>query len=196
MLRVIAAIVATLVTTSALAQAMSGISVGDTLAKTSELGIKPTFKENMGPFLIQKWRLGDGNDLSITAVRTSGQIVYMETNWGGKSSGAFSDVNGMVYGKTTLAEIRKRFGSNGFAYRDRGTGVELEDSIALFNSYELEGHPGLVATFITRLSHRDAKAKKPYEAKLDTIIVGHSSYLDTIWGDDKVFDDDYQKIKW
>lgn len=188
-----------ILTTVVNAQTMSGIRIGDPLSSTSKIGFSPTAKEENGPLVIQKWRFQNKNELSITAFRNTGRIVYMETNWGGDRNGSFSDVPGMIYGKTTISDIRKRFGNNGFTYKDRGSVAVVEDGIIIMNSYQITG-TDLVVTFITKISREDylktdnAKNVGSF-ALLDTIIIGDATYLDTVWGNEKMFDKGYKPVR-
>lgn len=181
------------------AQTMYGIRIGDHLSSTSKIGFAPIAKEEIGPFVIQKWRLPDTNELSVTAFRNTGKIVYMETNWNGDRRGALSDIPEMIYGKTTLSHIQKKFGHNGFAYKEQGGVARVGDGIIMMNSYQVYGTNNVV-TFITKISKE--RASRANESKniaelalLDTIIVGDTGYLDTVWGKAKIFDEKYKPIK-
>lgn len=184
------------------AQSLSGLKIGDNISASARIGLKPVAENQSGPFIMRRWTFPDGNDLSITAHRQSGKIIYAESNWGGRTSGRAADFPGFMYGKTTLSEIRQEFGSNGFAYKEHMF-AETPDGLALFNSYEVEGSPGLVATFVTRLSHKDTekfKRSKNFDlgsaARLDTIILADASYLDAIWGEEKLRDKATPAIHW
>jgi hypothetical protein len=181
------------------AQTMYGIRVGDHLSSTSKIGLAPVVEEETGPFVIRKWRFSDTNELSVTAFRNTGKIIYMETNWNGDRRGALSDIPGMIYGKTTLSDMRKQFGSNGFSYEERGSVVTVRDGIIMINSYQIMG-TNHVITFITKISEKNIsradKAKNVADlAFLDTIIIGDTAYLDTVWGKAKIFDKQYKPIK-
>lgn len=108
-----------------------------------------------------------------------------------------------VYGETTLADIRAHAQNNGFAFKERLIDVR-PDGLALFNAYEVEVAPGLVVTFVTKLSKKDEgrlRTSKPNvdinrAARLDSIILADAGYLDTIWGDGKLKDKAYKPIRW
>jgi hypothetical protein len=68
------------------------------------------------------------------------------------------DFPGMIYGETTLAEIRKRFGSNGMAFRDRAPVVPTDQGLALLNAYEVGP---IVVTFVTMVPKKHIEAVKP-----------------------------------
>ena len=100
------------------AQSLSGLRVGDDLSSTARLGLSPVERNRSGPFTITKWRLPDGNELSVTA-GSNGKIVYIESDWVRSPSGTYSDFPGLYFGRTSLTDIRQKFGSNGFAYGGR-----------------------------------------------------------------------------
>lgn len=186
-----------LLANGALAQSLSGLSLGDPVAKTKELGTRPVATEQMGPFTIQKWAQSDGNELSVTAIRNSGRIVYLESNWGGSQSGSFTDFDSFTYGETTLVDIRKKLGSNGFAYKSRPGAMQIPGGVIMLNSYEIASRPGTVVTFITKVSGRNLRSPDPASvAKLDTIIIGDANYLDGLWGKEKLYDKAYRKVNW
>jgi len=184
------------------AQSLSGASIGGNIeAAAKEIGSKPIARETSGPFEMRKWKLADGNDLSLTAERKTGKIVYAETNWNGGVSGRTSDFPGFTYGKTTLGEIRNQFGSNGFAYQQRMF-LDTPDGIVMFTSWEVEDS-GVIATFVTKMSKKDSQAFKRSKnfdidkaAKLDTIIIANADYLDSIWGEEKHKSPDLKPIRW
>ena len=186
-----------LLTTPAFSQTLSGIAVGDNISAVKKLGLDPVAKNEMGPFVVMRWTLPDRNDLSVTAFRDSGEIVYVESNWGGQQSGAFSDYPGFTYGNTTLTDIRAKFRTNGFAYKERGAVAEVPDGVLFLNSFEVNEKPDLPAPFITKVSRKNLDPKNPAAAaKLDTIIIGSKRYLDVVWGEDKAYDSNYRKIDW
>jgi hypothetical protein len=184
------------------AQTLSGVTVGDELTAVGRMGAKPLPGQVFGYHEVQRWRMPDGNTLSVTDDKT-GRIVYAEEKWGGAIHGKPADFPGFAYGRTTLAEIRKHAQNNGFAFVERLID-ERPDGLALYNAYEVEGKPGLVVTFVTKMSKRDAERLKSKQevvdinrsAKLDGIILGDSRYLDSIWGQAKLKCKNYKPIHW
>jgi hypothetical protein len=93
--------------------------------------------------------------------------------------------------------------NNGFAFKERLIEVR-PDGLALFNAYEVEGAPGLVVTFVTKLSKTDEARLRTGKANVDlnraarlvSIILADAGYLDTIWGDAKLQDKRYKPIRW
>lgn len=189
---------------AASAQSMSGVSVGGDRQQLDSIGSRPVATEAMGPHTIEKYKLSGGNELSVTYHRASGKIVYLETDWGGETAGAFSDFEGFKFGKTTLSEIRTKLGSNGMSFKDRPPATPTPDGgLALFNSYEVNGS-GTIATFVTSVSAATVKSIKEKGSNqnvgdiaiLEAIIVGEKDYLETIWGSDKLTSPNYTAIDW
>jgi hypothetical protein len=183
------------------AQSLSGVRIGDNISVTARIGYPPTARNQSGPFTMRKWKLEDGNDLSVTTT-SGGTIVYIETDWGGEQGGSYSDFPRFYYGRTSLSEIRKNLGNNGFAFGDRTAKRAPDGSIVFFNSYEIVDFDNTIITFITKIDKKEAgvfsnKSLDPASyAKLMSIILGYPEYLRNIWGSQLVFDPAYQKIRW
>jgi hypothetical protein len=206
-LKVIAAAIAVaaglLFGTSAQAQSLSGIKVGEEISSASKIAATPLPSTSLAPHEDRRWKLPNGNRLSVAADPETKRIVYAEKRWGGGASGRPADFPGFIYGETTLADIRSHAQNNGFAFKERLIEVR-PDGLALFNAYEVEGTPGVVVTFVTKLSKTDevrlrtgkAKVDLNRAARLDAIILANAGYLDTIWGDGKLKDKAYKPIRW
>jgi hypothetical protein len=180
------------------AQDLSGIHVGDNIS--AAIRLHGSFSTSQaGPFMARKWKLADGNDLSVTAT-AGGTVMYVETDWRGNQGGSYSDFPGFYYGRTTLVEIRKRLGSNGFTFNDRIASPGPDGSIVMFNSYEIIGLDNTIVTFVTKIDRKDfpaARAAGPgLYAKLVGVVLGYPEYLRNIWGSQLTFDPAYQKIQW
>jgi clan AA aspartic protease (TIGR02281 family) len=178
----------------ALAQNLSGVSVGDDASKAFQLlGKIPARSERSGPVAYYKWRLDDDNSLSITVRMSDNKIVFMASDWGHKSD--ITDFPGFIFGRTTRAELFKKLGSNGIVFKHRDP-IWITDKRDLVSSdsYQTTDNPPLIATFMT-LATRDqarqlyAKGKPYFSAHLwDTevlvsIMVGEPEYVRSIWGD-------------
>jgi hypothetical protein len=202
-LAAIAIVSSVLFGTSAQAQSLSGIKVGEEISSATKLAARPLPSKSVAPHEERRWKLPDGNRLSIAADPETKRIVYAEKKWSGGATGRPADFPGFVYGETTLADIRAHAQNNGFAFKERLIDVR-PDGLALFNAYEVEGAPGLVVTFVTKLSKKDEgrlRTSKPNvdinrAARLDSIILADAGYLDTIWGDGKLKDKAYKPIRW
>ena len=162
--------------TSAQAQSLSGIKVGDEISSASRLDARPLPSKSGDPHEERRWKLPDGNRLSVAADPGTQKIVYAETKWGGGAHGKPADFPGFVYGETTLADIRAHAQNNGFAFKEHLIDVR-PDGLALFNAYEVEGAPGVVVTFVTRLSMKDHERLRNGKANVD---INRAARLDAI----------------
>jgi hypothetical protein len=185
------------------AQTLNGIRIGEEIATASRIAGKPTSRVAAGPHEEVRWRLSDGNKLALATDPDNGRIAYAEETWGGRPDGKPADFPGFRYGETTLADIRMHAENNGFAFVERLID-EKPDGLRLFNAYEVEGSPGLVVTFVTKMSMRDTQRLKGEResvdlnraAKLDGIILGDARYLESIWGQAKLKGKNYKPIRW
>jgi hypothetical protein len=147
-----------------------------------------------------KWTLDNGNELSMT-ITGSGKIVYLESDWNGKSTETSCDLAWLKFGETTLSEIRKRLGSNGFEFRTRGGGViDGPGGMVMLNSYEVGAS---IVTFYTRVSEEDYSKSKNSDgkwavadhARLDSISIASADYAESEWGQ-RVYDPAYKTVVW
>lgn len=182
--------------TGAHSQSLSSLRVGDTFSETRKLGAAPSSRRQAGPFLVQKWKLPDGNELSVAANEHSGRIVYLELTWGGEHAGILTDFSGLIFGRTTLGELRHRFSGNGFTYEQRGSSLKVPDGFTLSTSYEVADQPNTVVTFTTKVTDEGPAMDNPAsQARLIGISIGQANYLDGLWGSVKVYDSAQSKIK-
>jgi hypothetical protein len=166
---------------AAAAQSFAGLSVGDDAAKAKALGL-PSDTERQKGYALSRWRLADGNDLSLAA-EPDGQIAFMETNWGGTPEGRAAGLFGFTFGTTSLAAIRKKLGSNGMSFRSRAPVMNTTQGLVMMNSYEVGA---VVATFICLIAPADlGKAKSgdlSDHARLVAISLASPAYAGATWG--------------
>ena len=179
------------------AQSLFGLSVGGPSISLSRLG--PTAQtDSYRGMTVKRWNLPNGNELSVTVA--DGKIAYIESDWDGKSDDSGIDLQGLHFGLTTLTELRKRFGSNGFGYKARGSIAETQDGIVMINSYDAGG---AVVTFYTKINRDELSRVKASRAnpspadyaKLDAISIAANGYAKSEWGD-RLYDPAYRKIDW
>jgi hypothetical protein len=103
------------------------------------------------------------------------------------------------FGETTLTELRKRFGSNGFSFKERGGQLLAQDGAVLVNSYEATN---VVITFYNKVSNTevatlDAEGHSSIadHARLDAISISDAAYAKSEWGE-RVYDPQYKKVDW
>jgi hypothetical protein len=167
----------------------SNLSVGDKPSQVAALGT-PAVTGTYKSYVVQKWNLANGNDLSIT-LDGAGRIVYMESDWGGNAAGRESDFQGLVFGVTTLSDLRKQLGSNGFAFKERSPLTEAPDGVVMVNSFEVGNN---VVTFFTKVTS-DSSSFSTDRAKLVAISMADPEYAKIEWGD-RIYDPNYRKVEW
>jgi hypothetical protein len=184
------------------AQALLNIRVGDTPSKLSKFGPVSGEDKYKGMDLF-KWILPNRNVLTATVDR-EGEIVYLESDWGGKSDDTGCDLAGFKFGVTTLADLEARFGSNGFGFKTRPHTRPVDDGVILLNSYEVGN---VVVTFYTRISGADyAKVQAARAsatgtatgaefARLEGISMANAAYATSEWGA-RVANTAYKKVDW
>lgn len=184
---------------AAMSQSLSGLKIGDPRSSINNIGFDPSSHGRSGPLDIMKWQLPSGNQLSVTVNELTNTIVYIEDDWGRQSQGAISDFPDLLYGKTTLGDIRRRFGSNGMAFAERPSVLRMGDSFIYFNSYEVGD---VIVTFATRIGPDDLSAfltNGPKEGnqigRLDAIMLASPEYVESTWGK-PIKDPNYKPIEW
>jgi len=188
-----------LATLAASGQSVSGLRIGDKASKLTLLQEKPSAIDTYKSMTVQKWVLPGGNELSVTT-SMDGLIVYLESDWNGKSPGTGCDLPGLKFGVTTLADLRMRFGSNGFEFKNRGGVIKTPDGVVMLNSYEIGS---VVVTFITKVNQDEyQQAQKSSQhvevaefARLDAISYADAEYAKDEWGE-RIYDPDYKKADW
>ena len=183
---------------SANAQSLSGLRIGDDASRLSFLS-KAQASDTYKSFSVRKWNLSNGNELSVTTSH-SGRIVYLESDWGGRNPDPACDLSGLNFGLTTLSDLRKRFGSNGFGFQGRDAVIQIQGGIAMLNSYEVGTN---IVTFITKVAGDEfLRLKESGQggavadfARLDAISIAEPGYAKGEWGD-RIFDPNYRKIDW
>lgn len=168
---------------------MMGIKIGDRKEVLKSITLSEV--ANSGDMV--KYETSNGNDFSVTT--SNGKIVYMENDWMQDPKASKPLFTDFVFGTTTLADIRVRFGNNGFAYK-AGSMSKTSKFLILFNCYQFDSKTGEVLVLITKvpLDIYVTEETVASNAKLDAIIIADMAYLDGIWETEKLFDPDYRKI--
>jgi hypothetical protein len=181
--------------TRAMVRAFHGVRIGASQRSLQRLKLKQIARDGEGAVKMTKWLLPEGNDLSVTYNSELDRIVYMEVDWCRKSSAKSTDLKNFRFGETSLADIRKFYKCNGFAYANRVVHEE-QDEIVLFNAFELKSTPNIITVFITSISkaeHEVIRRSKQSDniavsCKLVAIAIADEEYLDKIWGAAKIYD--------
>ncbi|HUN89955.1 MAG TPA: hypothetical protein VMU28_14250 [Terriglobales bacterium] len=179
------------------AQTLAGLKVGDDATELTALG-QPIATEKYRSFLVRKWAFANGNEVSATTDATE-RIVYLESDWNGDDDATACDLSGLKFGVTTLSDIRKRFGSNGFTFKRRDGTIQVPDGTVVMSSYEVGN---AVVTFITKVPV-DGEQAVPQpkgsdiadRATLDAISISDPKYAENEWGE-RIYDPKYKKVEW
>jgi hypothetical protein len=190
---------------ASLAQSLGGISIGDPPAVLERVNLETIARAGTGAMKTVKYKLANGNELSVTYNSRANRILYVESDWNITPDAAATDFPGFKFGNTTLEDIRRVTGSNGFSYQSNAMS-KAEGKIRAFNCYEVRNKPGLISCFITvlnvadlrnRIGSREVRVEDVSKsAKLEAIILADEEYLDSIWGEEKTYDKDIKPISW
>lgn len=180
-------------------RAFHGVRVGAPISSLQKLGVTPADRSGSGAVKVTKFLLSSGNELSVTYDSIQDRILYMEVDWNQKTAASKVGLGALRFGKTTLQQIRRLYKSNGFSHA-KHIMFEIEKDIVTFNCFELKQTPTIIVVFITKLSSatRNYIETLPPEKqvvdeigqyfKLDAIAVADESYLDELWGYEKIYD--------
>lgn len=170
---------------------MGSLKIGDDAKSLKNLKLEVVAEEDN----MTKFKTKDGNDLSVTT--QNGKIVYLENDWLQDKKSNTPLVSNLKFGENSLKDIRKQFGSNGFAYRVRGAYFISDTHAILFNCFELDSKNNEILVIITKTSLNENITEENIAelAKLDAIIIADKNYLDEIWGKEKTYDPNYKKVK-
>ena len=171
---------------------MLGIELFDSRKSVEMLNL-PVVGEEPG---IVKYRTENGNDLSVTF--ENDMVVFMENDWLLAEEGTKPLVTDFIFGITSIADIRNKFGTNGFTYSNRLYSA-TDTHLVTFNCFEFDTDKNEVVVFVTGVPIKDSdkvnESNISDKLKLMAIIIADKAYLDKIWGEEKVFDGGYKKIK-
>ncbi|MCL2310668.1 MAG: hypothetical protein FWC42_10480 [Proteobacteria bacterium] len=173
---------------------IEGIKIGDGSSVLEKLPLAVIVSERSGDTETKKYKAMGRSELSVTTQK--GKVVYIEYDWLSDKKSTKTPFNGFVFGKTTLRDIRKRFGNNGFAYKQNLTADTDDNGLALFNCYELTDSTPTIFVAVSKITQKTgaSTANIADRAKLDALILADPAYLDEIWGKEKIYDTAYKKI--
>ena len=161
---------------------MLGIKINDNKSSLQKIKLKIIARENN----VIKYQTKNGNDFSVTT--KNGKIVFMENDWSQLINGEKTLLTNFLFGKTSLTDIRKYFGTNGFVYKNRSY-ITTETEIIMFNCFEINSTNNEVLVVITK-SPLDIEIDENNIGnylKLDAIILSDKNYLEETWGKEKIY---------
>jgi len=170
---------------------MLGIELYDSRKSVEDLNLPIVGRENG----LIKYRTKNGNDLSVTF--ENNMVVYMENDWLLQPEGTKPLYSNFTFGETSLEDIRKEYGTNGFSYVNRSI-YTTETDLIKFNCFEFDSKKNEVLVVVTGVSMDDEDVNVDnvsQKMKLLAVIIADKAYLDKIWGEEKVFSGDNKKIK-
>lgn len=169
---------------------MLKIKIGSPEADLKKLKLEETAREDG----MIKYRTENGNDFSVTT--QNGKVVYMENDWMQDPKGTKTLLPWFKFGATTLKDIRKKFGTNGFTYKNVNN-ITTDTHLVLFNCFEIDSDNNEVLVTITKipLSEKVTEDTVAEKAKLEALIVADKTYLESLWGEEKALDKNYKKVK-
>jgi len=170
---------------------MLGIELYDSRKSVEDLNLPIVGRENG----LIKYRTKNGNDLSVTF--ENNMVVYMENDWLLQPEGTKPLYSNFTFGETSLEDIRKEYGTNGFSYVNRSI-YTTETDLITFNCFEFDSKKNEVLVVVTGVSMDDEDVNVDnvsQKMKLLAVIIADKAYLDKIWGEEKVFSGDNKKIK-
>ena len=168
---------------------MLGVKINDTQNAIDQLKLEKVAQEGN----MVKYSTENDNDFSVTIVND--KVVYMENDWLQDVKSRQPLYSDFSFGETTLKDIRNKFGTNGFTYKSR-LAFTTKTDLVQFNCFEFDSPNHEVLVTITKVSLKENVLENIAEKlKLDALIIADKNYLDKTWGQDKVFDKNYKKIK-
>jgi len=169
---------------------MLGIKINDPKNSLDSIKLEIIAEEND----MIKYRTDNGNDFSITLEK--GKVVYMENDWLQNEKGKKPLYSDLSFGQTSLQDIRNKYGTNGFSYKSRGP-FATETDLIEFNCFEFDSPNNEILVTITKISLKANVTEQNVadSLKLDALIIASKAYLDKTWGEEKLFDKNYKKIK-
>ncbi len=169
--------------------AMQGIKINAPKKVLEELKLELVAKEKN----MVKYKTDNGNVLSITTANN--KVVYLENDWLQDPKSKQPLYTNFTFGETNLNDIRNKFNTNGFTYKNR-MGITTNTHVIEFNCFEFNSPNNEILVTITKASLKEnlTEANVASKLKLDALIIADKNYLDKMWGQEKLFDTNYKKI--
>jgi hypothetical protein len=168
---------------------MLGVKIHDSEKSMTEVKLDQVSKEKN----MVKFKTENGNYFSITTEK--GKVVYMENDWLQHPKGRGALITDFQFGRTTLKDIRARFGTNGYTYKSNAA-FTTNTHLVMFNCFELDSENEEILVTITKIALNEEVTESNVASKLtlDALILADKSYLDKIWGKEKTYDAKGKKV--
>jgi len=156
--------------------AMLGVRIHDPKKVLSKIPLIETATEKSR----HTYHLEDGNNFSVTI--DDGKVVMLENEWMHRQKSNKPLISKFVFGKTTLTEIKKALGTQGFCY-EKNFSITNEADVVNITCFDMGSSNGEVMVVITKAPFRASITRdiQSYQA-LETIILADKKYLDKLWG--------------
>ncbi|MDK1480971.1 hypothetical protein [Sinorhizobium sp. 6-117] len=149
----------------------------------------------------------NGIDVTATYQNGSNKIIRIEATPRLPEPGASGQFGNFVFGKTSLSEIRSRFGSKGLLFTGVAPATATPDGgVTIVSSYEVQG-TNIIASFVSKISAaslgdlnrrfgEDMYGHIESVAMLESTVVADIDYLKLTRGHELVYDVGYAPIVW
>lgn len=187
----------------AAAQVVAGHSVGEDRDKLDGIA----WQNNFGGYVDGTFKAATGVEVSATYEQSTGKLVRLEAKWDGKVLRQLAYFSDFRFGQTTLADIKKRFGSLGLLPAGGSSVLSTPDGgVTVSNFYEISGSKTM-ATFMTKIGRAelldlkrrhgaDAYAHMATVATLHSIAISDAVYFKSLRGTTSIADVGYSPIAW
>ncbi len=168
---------------------MAGLKINGPESSLKTIGLKETATGGG----LHKFQTANGNDLAVTI--KAGKIVYLENDWAQGNAGTRPLITSFEFGKTSLKDIRSRFGCNGFSYKSRMY-IKTPRDLVMCNCFELNTPNGEVLAVFTAIPvvAKVTEDNVATTAKLVGVLLARKDFLDESWGEQKLFDPAMKKV--
>lgn len=200
-----AALAGTAAFAAAAAPSLLGLSIGAPESAERALGLAVADSAVAPTLAVRRYELPGGGYLEVSVDRTTNQIVLLQHLRLGQSGVVDADLAGFAYGRTTLGEIRRACGSNGFIYPKGPTGDQIGDRFVLVNAYDVADQP-LVVVFLTAVPMDEVRKLAAGDRKnpdalgdlavLSGMILARRDFVEKVWGTGRMSDDPCPPVRW
>lgn len=187
----------------AAAQVVAGHSIGEDRGKLDGVAWQNSF----GGYVDGKFIAANGVEVSATSEQSSGKLVRLEAKWDGKGLRQLAYFSDFRFGRTTLADITKRFGNLGLLPAGGSSVLSTPDGgVTVSNFYEISGSK-TIATFVTKIGRAElldlkrrygaeAYAHMETVATLNSMAISDAVYFKKLRGATSIADVGYSPIAW
>lgn len=162
---------------------MLGIKIHDPKKVLTKIELTETATE----MTRHTYLLDDGNNFSVTF--DGGKVVLLENDWLHRQKSIKPLITNFVFGKTTLTDIKKAFGTKGFGYHENFSKTNEADVVNI-TCFNIQSSGDEVLVVITRAPFKASVTRdiESYQT-LESVILADKKYLDKIWGKKRAYEE-------